>query len=293
MARRVVENELRAEINDQSHWFFQLQTYKPGGAKEADEVVETKDGDLKRPLLINGQRVNPAEANRRLEQMAHHSGELQKSLKDKNEDDASSQELLKMLPDAFTFKLGLRHGSLVQLNFSPNPSFKPPNREAEVFHAMQGSIWVDSKKLRVEEISGHLIHEGKFGGGVLGHLDSGGTFDVKQAEVAPEYWELTVLNVHMKGKALFFKTIAVEQRYARRDFKQMSDNLTVADGIKMLENGRINEAEQRGEWAEMNSCAGDLPARPAAIRKQGKKQRSQFPNCRPHGHDVAASVIVF
>jgi hypothetical protein len=238
-ARRVVENELQTENKDQSHWFFQLQTYKPGGAKEIDEVVETKDGDLKRLLLINGQRVNPMEANRRLEQMAHDSGELQKSLKDKNGDAARSQELLKMLPDAFTFKLGLQRGSLVQLNFSPNPDFKPSNREAEVFHAMQGSLWVDTKKLRVEEISGHLIHEVKFGGGLLGHLDSGGTFDVKQAEVAPGYWELTVLNVHMKGKALFFKTIAVEQRYARRDFKQVPDNITVADGIKMLKNGHI------------------------------------------------------
>jgi len=52
----------------------------------------------------------------------------------------------------------------------------------------------------------------KFGGGLLGHLHPGGTLDVKQAEVAPGYWELTVLNVHMKGKALFFKTIAVNQK---------------------------------------------------------------------------------
>jgi hypothetical protein len=60
---------------------------------------------------------------------------------------------------------------------------------------------------RVAEVVGRLTHEVKFGGGLLGHLDSGGDFDVKQAEVAPGFWELTVLNVHMKGKALFFRTI--------------------------------------------------------------------------------------
>lgn len=145
-----------------------------------------------------------------------------------------------MLPDAFTFKFGVRRGELVQLKFSPNPDFKPPNREAEVFHAMRGSLWVDSKKLRVAEISGHLMDEVKFGGGVLGHLDSGGTFDVKQAEVSSGYWELTLLNVHMKGKALFFKTITVNQQYARRALKQVPDTLTVAGGIKMLENRRAS-----------------------------------------------------
>jgi hypothetical protein len=241
LARRVVTNELHAETKDQSHWFFLLQTYKPGGTKESDEVVETKDGDVKRPLLINGRSVNPAEANWQVEQMAHDHDGLQKSLKHKNDDAARSQGLLKMLPDAFTFKFGVRRGELVQLKFSPNPDFKPPNREAEVFHAMQGSLWVDSKKLRVEEISGSLMHELKFGGGVLGYLDPGGTFDVKQAEVSSGYWELTLLNVHMKGKALFFKTIAVDQRYARRAFKQVPDTLTVADGIKMLENGRASK----------------------------------------------------
>jgi len=213
---------------------FAIQTYKPGGAKETDEVVETKDGDLRRPWLINHRPTKAEDANRKLEQLAHNQSELKKSLKDKNDDAAHSQSLLKMLPDAFTYTYGAHGGELVQLIFSPNPKFKPPNREAEVFHAMKGSLWADSKKLRVEEIAGHLTHEVKFGGGLLGHLDAGGTFDVKQAEVAAGYWELTLLNVHMKGKALFFKTIAVNHKYSRKDFKQVPDDLTIAQGMNML-----------------------------------------------------------
>lgn len=235
LVRRIIQNELQAENHDQSHWLFRLQTYKPGGAKETETVVETKDGDLKRPLLINGRAVSTPQADKHLEQLAHDANALQKSLKDKNEDAAHSQQLLKMLPDAFTFKFGTRRGNLVQLKFSPNPKFDPPNREAEVFHAMQGYVWLDTKQSRLAEISGHLIHEVKFGGGILGHLDPGGTFDVKQARVAPGYWELTVLNVHMNGKALFFKTIAVQQQYSRSQFKQVPDDLTVEQGVKMLE----------------------------------------------------------
>lgn len=231
--RGVIDHELQAEIHDQSHWLFILQTYKPGGARETDEVVETKDGDLKRQLLINGHPVSKAEADRKLEQVAQDSVALQKSGKEKNEDTARSQELLKILPDAFTFKFAARRGSLIVLKFSPNPAFKPPNHEAEVFHAMQGSLLLD-KQSRLEAISGYLVREVKFGGGLLGHLDPGGTFQVKQAMVAPGYWELTVLNVNMKGKALFFKTIAVQQKYLRSNFKQVANNLSVAEGVKLL-----------------------------------------------------------
>lgn len=233
--RGVIDHELQAEIHDQSHWLFSLQTYKPGGTRETDEVVETRDGDLKRPLLINGRPVSKTEADRKLEQVAKDSTALQRSAKEKNEDTARSQELLKILPDAFTFKFVARRGSLVELKFSPNPAFKPPNHEAEVFHAMQGSLLLDSKQSRLEAISGHLVREVKFGGGLLGHLDPGGTFQVKQAMVAAGYWELTVLNVHMKGKALFFKTIAVQQEYRRTNFNQVADNLSVAEGVKLLE----------------------------------------------------------
>jgi len=99
---------------------------------------------------------------------------------------------------------------------------------------MEGSVWVNSKEARVEEITGHLIHEVKFGGGLLGHLNKGGTFDVKQAEVARRYWEMTLLKVQMKGKALFFKTIGVQQNYSRSDFRQVPDDLTLAQAADIL-----------------------------------------------------------
>ena len=164
---------------------------------------------------------------------------LRKSLNEKNQDAARSQRLLKMLPDAFHFNYGERRGDIIQLNFAPNPSFHPPTHEAEVFHAMEGSVWVNSKEARVEEITGHLIHEVKFGGGLLGHLNKGGTFDVKQAEVARGYWEMTLLKVQMKGKALFFKTIGVQQNYSRSDFRQVPDDLTLAQAADILRHFKL------------------------------------------------------
>jgi hypothetical protein len=237
LVRRVLANELKCEQQDHSHWMFLLKTHNVGQI-EADRVIETKDGDIKRPVSINGHALSEEQrkkAEQRLQQLAQDPSALRKARSDEDQDSARSQELLKMLPDAFNFKYGVRRESLVQLNFSPNPNFKPSTHEAEVFHAMQGSLWLDPKDNRLEEINGRLMREVKFGGGLLGHLDPGGTFDVKQAPVGSGYWELTLLHVQMKGKALFFKTIGVQQQYTRSNFKQVPDDLPLAKAAEMLE----------------------------------------------------------
>jgi hypothetical protein len=125
-------------------------------------------------------------------------------------------------------------GDLIKLNFRPNPNFHPLSREDRVFHAMEGEMWIDHKQERLAEITGHLVQDVKFGGGVLGHLDKGGQFEVKQAEVAPGHWDITVLNVDLKGKALFFKTIGVHEKEYRSNFRRVADDLTPAQAADIL-----------------------------------------------------------
>jgi hypothetical protein len=238
LVRSVLNNELKAENADSSHWMFRLDTKRPNAPETVDEVVETKDGPLKYPLSINGQKLTEAQqrqANQEMQQAVHDPTSLRKADRAKADDDEHGKQMLRLFPDAFRFQYGERKGDLVQLNFSPNPNFHPPNREATVFHAMAGSIWLDTKQRRLAEINGRLMHEVKFGWGMLGYLDQGGHFHVKQAEVAPGFWELTSLDVQMNGKALFFKTIAVRQKYVRSDFKQVPPNLDVARAAQMLQ----------------------------------------------------------
>ena len=238
LVRKVIANEVKIESADHSHWMFRLDTKKPNSAEEVDEVVETKDGDLHRPILINGRPLTQDQqhkANAHIKYLVQHPNALRKSQHDETEDENRSQHMLKLLPDAFNFQYGEHRGDLVQLTFKPNPRFQPPDREGKVFHAMEGSIWLDTKQNRLAQIDGHLTHEVKFGAGILGHLDKGGKFFVKQDEVAQGYWELTSLDVQMNGKALFFKTIAVRQKYSRSDFKPIPASVTVAQGAEMLD----------------------------------------------------------
>ena len=79
----------------------------------------------------------------------------------------------------------------------------------------------------------------EIGGGLLGHLDKGGKFEVRQADGAPGQWEMTVLGVDMKGKALF-KTIGVHETENHSDFHRVPDDLTLAEAAGLLKSTDSN-----------------------------------------------------
>jgi hypothetical protein len=247
-ARKVLMNELKAEAQDHSHWMLRLET-ENGAGTEVDQVVETKQGDLKRRVMIDGRPLTAKQEHdedERIQKLTRNSEVLRASQRDETEDTARSQRMLRMLPDALTFSLAEQRGDTVELRFRPNPGFRPTSREAQVFKAMEGNMWANRQDMRLVEITGHLSHEVKFGGGLLGHLDPGGQFEVKQEKVAAGYWELTFLNVNMKGKALFFKTIGVQQKLRRTDFRQVPDDLTLAQAADILHQAVVANARSKG-----------------------------------------------
>ena len=68
----------------------------------------------------------------------------------------------------------------------------------------------------------------------IGHLEKGGRFTVKRAELAPGDWELTEMNVNMRGKALLFKTISVQQKELHSKFERVADDISLSDAANLL-----------------------------------------------------------
>jgi hypothetical protein len=69
---------------------------------------------------------------------------------------------------------------------------------------------------------------------LLGHLEKGGQFTVKRTEITPGHWELTEMAVDMRGKALLFKTISVQQKELHRNFQPVPDDLSLSDAAGFL-----------------------------------------------------------
>src|SRR5579862_994766 len=57
LLRKVVEHEISADKEDQSHWMYESTERKPGRVV-TKEVIETKQGDLDRLLSINGKEIS-------------------------------------------------------------------------------------------------------------------------------------------------------------------------------------------------------------------------------------------
>jgi len=216
LVRRVVTHELQAGSEDHSHWMYQSETRLPAPAKTRI-VVETTNGDVTYLDNIDGHPLTPQQKSvedQRVQRFISDPAQQDKARHDDEADTKKSAQLLSMLPDAFLFEYAGPAGDAgenVKLNFHPNPNFATHSSEAYVFHKMDGFVIVNCKEDRLVEISGHLTHGVEFAGGLLGHLDPGGTFDVGREEIAPGHWAITRLKINMNGRMLFFRTIAEKQ----------------------------------------------------------------------------------
>jgi hypothetical protein len=237
LVRRVVANETQLVDSDHSHWIYR-QHHVEDGKDTLKECVDTDQGALCRLIAEGGHPLSQSEQAKEKERLAElvKNPERQRKLQEaRKKDGDQALKMLKMLPNAFHYEYAGTEGDLVKLKFVPNPQFTPPDRESRVFHAMVGFMWVDRDAKRLVELSGKLTRDVDFGFGLLGHLYRGGTFQVKRADVGDGHWETTLLDVKIRGKALFFKTINADQRETTDNFAKAPGKLTMAEGMKMLE----------------------------------------------------------
>jgi hypothetical protein len=236
LVRAVVANELQTQDESHNRWMYRVDKQERGKTK-AKEVVQTAHGSLDRLVAVDGRPLNAKEQQdeiQRIENLLRNPAEQKRQEQTNRKDAEQCRALFKMIPDALTFSYAGREENLMKLDFRPNPNFQPPSREARVFHEMEGEMWIDEAQRRLARIKGRLIGDVKFAGGLLGYLEKGGQFHVEQREVVPQQWELTLLEVEMKGRALLFKTIAVQQQEFRSDFRMVREDLTLPEAADLL-----------------------------------------------------------
>lgn len=235
LVRKTVDNELAAAKNP-AHWTY-LSKKESGGKVAVHQVIQTKEVILERLVAQNGNALTAADRakeDRRIARLVGDTEALDKLKRAQQQDKVKAQKMLELFPRAFLYEYAGHEGELIKLTFKPNPAFTPPSREARVFHAMEGEMWVHEEQLRLARIRGRLSEDVNFGWGILGHLDKGGRFEVEQAEVAPRIWEMTLLNVDMRGRALLFATINTQERETMSQFERVPDELKIAKAVEML-----------------------------------------------------------
>jgi hypothetical protein len=246
LVKAVIHTELNTSDGTAVRWKYLLNK-EADGKQETREVVETKSGSLDRLIEVAGKPLTDtqqrSEADRIL-RLSHNPEEQRKLEQTRRRDAEQCKAFLQMIPDVFLFEYAGESGGLIKLIFRPNPRFQPPSREGKVLHEMAGEIWVDAQKQRLVSIYGQLMSEVRFGGGLLGHLEKGGQFTVKRTEIVPGDWEVTEMAVNMRGKALLFKTISVQQKELHRNFERVPDDLNLSDAAGLLLRQAVIAAKQ-------------------------------------------------
>jgi hypothetical protein len=151
-------------------------------------------------------------------------------------DEARMRRAIELLPRAFLFEYtGPSEGVQVRLSFRPNPAFTPASYEARILHALGGTLVVNQRLKRLIEIDGHLIERVDFGYGLLGHVEKGGTFEIRREQVSETHWKTNLVEVHIQGKVLLFKNVTKDQRESRSDFRPVPQDISLAEAKVLLD----------------------------------------------------------
>jgi hypothetical protein len=236
IVRTAVQTELDADRDDHSHWRYRSLYRKPEG-ESLYQVVETDRGQVKKKVKYNGQPLTPEQLkaeDARIQSFVHDPSQQAKQRKDGEQDDKRSENMLRMLPDAFLWKIKSDTPEAYILSFTPNPKFDAPSMESRVFAAMAGDMVVSKPASRIKTLRGTLISDVKFAYGLLGHLNKGGTFDVERSELAPGIWQITESHIHIDGRALLFKNISEQEDEVKSDFRPTPPATTLEQAATLL-----------------------------------------------------------
>jgi len=237
LIRDTVYNELH---DHERHGYWQYAIHKKT-ASEVDSLdqIETSDGPVQRLIAVNGEPLTVQrrrEEEARLEELISDPGKQRKVREQYAEDERRIGRIMQLLPVAFLYEYEGIEGENYRLNFRPNPAFHPPTIEARVFHAMQGKLYVNVRWKRLARLDGHLVENIDFGYGLLGRLYKGGWFNLERVRVNETDWKTEVLEVHVAGRAILFKTIAKDTHEERSRFREVSRDTTMSEAKRMLDN---------------------------------------------------------
>jgi hypothetical protein len=241
LVKEMVHNELTANQH-QNYWMYR-DSDTQSGKTTVSRVVETPDCWFRWVLSINGEPLAPAQVKKqqaRMTALVNSESAREKNRADILQDGKKAETLVKMLPDIFVYTEDGEQDGNIRLQFRPNPQFDPPTDAAKVFHHMQGTLLINAREKRLAGISGTLMQNVDFGWGILGRLYKGGTFKVRQTQLAPEDWEVTTLDVHIHGRALFFHTISEDQTEVKTGFEPVPQGVTLTQAAALAEHGTEN-----------------------------------------------------
>jgi hypothetical protein len=202
-----------------------------------EQVIETVDGPVRHLLAVDGYlptSMQMKEENDRHQELLNNVSRRRAIQKLQDDDDKKMEELLRIIPEAFVFEDQGKEGQFERIAFHPNPRFKPKTYEQRVLHALDGIVFIDLDDKRIARLSGSLGTPVKFGYGLIGHVQQGGTTEITRIHLSPGVWKTSAEKIDIDGRFVMLKTISKHQDESRTGFKPVAPGTTFAQALNEI-----------------------------------------------------------
>jgi hypothetical protein len=203
-----------------------------------EQVIETVDGPVRHLLAVDGHPptlVQMKEESDRQQELLNNASRRHAILKQQEDDDRKMEELLRIIPEAFVFEDQGQQGQSERIAFHPNPGFKPKTYEQRILHALDGTVFIDLHDKRIARLSGSLGTRLKFGYGLIGHVEQGGTMEITRVHLSPGVWKTSAEKIDIDGRFVILKTINKHQDESRTGFEPVAPDTTFAQALNEIE----------------------------------------------------------
>jgi len=225
-ARTIIQRSVEANKADWAaypKYEFDETDYSSGGHTRTYHVMMILGSPYQRLIRIDGkplsaeqqaaeeQKYQETVRSRRAETTEEHAKRVARYERER----ARDHLLMDQLTIAFNFKVTgeqkLGPYKVYVLKATRRPSYKPPNRDAEVLTGMVGKLWIDEQTFQWVKVEAHVVQPVSIEG-FLAKVEPGTRFELEKMPVGNGIWVRKHFSMHARAKILFFFSHNTQER---------------------------------------------------------------------------------
>ena len=235
---KMAANEVAArQQRSQFSFVSEERSVRTGGHLWKENVVETRDGALRRLIAIDNKPLTPGEVaaeQHRIDYLVAHPDDFRRQNQAHKDDETRATQLMQMLSSAFVLTPNGEVNGCTRFTFQPKPEFRPSSYQERVAHEMAGTVSIKQPDNRLCTLQATIIHPVEFGFGMLGHIDQGGSFSLARRQIGAKDWKSDRISVHISGRILLLKSLAQDQDTVRSEIRTVPQNLTLTQAAQLI-----------------------------------------------------------
>jgi hypothetical protein len=237
LVRRTAADELAATKAD-DHYEYRFEERTAHGS-ETREVLESQNWSIDHLVLKNGRPLTTGEQQRekqRLQTLFSNPTRFEAFQKEQSANKEYLRTIIAAFPRAFSCQYdagGYISNGLIRVKFHPNPGFVGHSWQLRPLQGMEGTLLIDADNARLVRIEGRFFRDVDFGGGILGRIERGGSFEFEQKPVGNDHWAITTVVLHFNKRVFLIKT-RVDSVTKVSGFQCLPKDMTLQQGLQQF-----------------------------------------------------------